>query len=143
MPALEGRKEFSERLSEAGYAVASTGSACEALDYAEQELMDGIVLDLDTPYEVGARQAMISGFRLLELLWRAARARPAALVVLTALDYAELDDVLLRRVDALLSRSGTMPQILARLHAALTRVAQRRQSGSLALAVPPPAAHAE
>lgn len=143
MPARAGRTEFSERLSEAGYAVAITEVACEALDYAEQAPLDGIVLDLDALYEVGAGQAMLSGFRLLELLWRAVRARPTALVVLTALDYAELDDVLRRRVDALLDRSSTPAQILARLEAALAKVSQRRQSGGLALAVSPPAAHVD
>src|SRR5947209_697181 len=103
-----------------------------------------IVLDLDSPYEAGAGQTMVSGFRLLELLWRAVRARPAALVVLTALDYAEIDDVLCRRVDALLNRSITTAQVLARLDAALARVSQRRQSDSLAfVAAPLPAAHAD
>ena len=144
MSAGEERKKFSERLSDAGYVVAIAGTAYEAIEYTEQEPMDGIVLDLDAPYEAGARQAMISGFRLLELLWRAARARPAALVVLTALDYAEIDDVLCRRIDALLKRSLTTAQLLARLDAALAQISRRRQSGSFMLApVPLPAARAD
>ncbi len=143
MPAREERTEFSERLSEAGYVVVITEVACEALDYAEQAPVDGIVLDLDAPYAVGTGQAMISGFRLLELLRRAARARPAALVVLTALDYAELDDVLHRHVDALLNWSGTLAQVLARLEAALAWISRRRQSDNLTLAVSPPAAYVD
>jgi CheY-like chemotaxis protein len=144
MPAREERKAFSCRLSEAGYAVAICGTACEAIEYAEQAPVDGIVLDLDASYEAGARQAMISGFRLLELLWRVARTRPVALVVLTALDYAEIDDVLRRRVDALLNRSITSAQVLARLEAALARAARRWQSGGIVLAtLPLHAAHAD
>ena len=134
MPAREERKEFAARLSASGYVVAIAGTACEALEYAEQELVDGMVLDLDASYAAGARQAMISGFRLLELLWRAARACPVALVVLTVLDYAEIDDAQRRYIDALLNRSLTTAQALARLDAALARVSQRRQSGRFALA---------
>jgi DNA-binding NarL/FixJ family response regulator len=106
--------------------------------------VDGIVLDLDTFYEAGTRQAVISGFRLLELLWRAVSTRPTALVVLTALDYAEMDNVLRSRVSALLVRSLPVAQLVARLEAALGRVALRRQLGmTMQAASPLPAAFAE
>ncbi len=119
-------------------------TACAAIEHADQQPVDGIVLDLDASYGAGARQTTISGFRLLELLWRAVHTRPVALVVLTALDYAEIDDVLLRHVDALLPRPLPAAQLVARLEAALGRVARRRRAGMVALAASPlPVAHVE
>lgn len=140
LPAREAAREVARRLSDAGYAVAVAHTAYAAIEYVEQQPVDGIVLDLDASYGAGARQTTISGFRLLELLWRAVHTRPVALVVLTALDYAEIDDVLLRRVDALLSRLLPAMQLVERLEAVLGRVVRRRQAGVVALATAPMAA---
>ncbi len=127
-PVESARQEIILRLSASGYVTWAAGTVCEALELAEQVAPDVIVLDLDEQYEAGPQQGVvISGFRLLHLLRRLTSGRPVALVVVTRLDYAEVEGAIRASADALVNKPVLLAQLLGRLRAALERVRRRYQ----------------
>ncbi|HEY7350247.1 MAG TPA: response regulator [Ktedonobacterales bacterium] len=121
------RTELSLCLDASGYDVwaASTGHA--AVELAEQMPLDVIVLDLDGMYEVGQEQAMISGFRVLHLLGRLTRERPVAVVVMTSMDFAEVEGPVRASADDFVNKPIEPAQLIRRLRGALDRARTRHQ----------------
>ncbi len=74
---------------------------------------------------------MISGFRLLYLLRRLTGDRPVALIVLTEMDYAEVEGVVRASADALVNRPLLPMQLVGRVHAALARARSRHRQDTL------------
>lgn len=124
-PQAEDQLAFTLHLEASGYDVYTANAVYEALDLAEQMPLDVIVLDLDGYYGTGRDSLMVSGFRLLYLLRRLVGERPVALMVVTALDYAEVEGAICAHADALVNKPVTPIQLLARLRAALERVRSR------------------
>jgi len=124
------RLEIQVNLSASGYALYAASTVRQALELAEQATLDVIVLDLDERYEAGWEGVMISGFRLLQLLRRVTSDRPVALVVMTGLDYAEVEGVLHSSADALVNKPLLAEQLSGRLRAALERVRRRVQQSA-------------
>ena len=138
-PQAEDQLSFTLRLHAAVYEVYTASTASEALDLAEHMPLDVIVLDLDGYYATGLDNLMVSGFRLLYLLRRMIGERPVALMVVTALDYAEVEGAICAHADALVNKPVSPGQLVARLRAALERVRSRCRS-RVALSQPwPPA----
>jgi len=126
------RLELELRLGAAGYVVWAVSTGREALELAEQGALDAIVLDLDGLYEASRTGAMISGFRLLHLLWRLTRERPVAMVVITNLDYTEVEGPVRASADDFINKPVMLPQLLRRLQSARDRVRARHQRSGTA-----------
>lgn len=124
-PPSTDQPAFAHYLEASGYEVYTANTASEALDQAEQIPLDVIVLDLDGYYVTSRDGLMISGFRLLYLLRRLVGERPIAVMVVTELDYAEVEGAVCAHADALVNKPVTPGQLLARLRAALERVRSR------------------
>ncbi len=123
--------EVTVRLSASGHEVYTASTAQEALERAEQMPLDVILLDLDGSYSTGWDGVMISGFRLLYLLRRLTGDRPVALIVLTEMDYAEVEGVVRASADALVNRPLLPMQLVGRVHAALARARSRHRQDTL------------
>jgi len=114
-------------LSASEYEVWAVCRGREALELAEHTSLDAVLLDLDGSYEAGLNGTMISGFRLLYLLWRLTRGRPVAIVVTTSMDYAEVEGQIQANADDFVNKSVAPAQLLCRIRAALERVRRRHQ----------------
>ena len=125
MPISADQLAFALHLHASGYEVYTANTVPEALDLAERMPLDVIVLDLDVYYATGRDSLMISGFRLLYLLRRLIGERPVALIVVTALDYAEIEGAVREHADALVNKPVMPVQLMARVRAALERVRNR------------------
>ncbi len=121
------RTELGLYLGASGYVVWAVSTGSEALELAEQGALDAIMLDLDGLYEAGWAGGMISGFRLLHLLGRLTRERPVAMIVITNLDYTEVEGPVRASADDFINRPITMPQLHRRLQGALDRARARHQ----------------
>ncbi len=116
--------ELLRRLDASGYDVwaASTGRA--AVELAEQTPPDIILLDLDGMYEI-TQAIKISGFRVLHLLGRLRSEHPLAVVVMTGLDYTEVEGPIRASADEFVNKPVEPAQLLQRLQGALARVRTR------------------
>ncbi len=124
IPTEAASSELLRRLDAAGYDVwaASTGRA--AMELAEQTPPDIILLDLDEMYEIG-QAIKVSGFRVLHLLGRLRNGHPMALVVMTRLDYSEVEGPIRASADDLVNKPIEPAQLIKRLQGALARVRAR------------------
>jgi CheY-like chemotaxis protein len=129
MPTEAACAELALGLGDAGYSLCTAWTTHKALELAEQSPIDVVILDLDGRYEVGGNSTVVSGFRLLHLLWRLTRGRPVALVVISALDYAEVEGAVRERADDFINKPVGGMQLLSRLRGALSRVRARHQQG--------------
>ena len=134
LPAHEPDTAYAPRLRTSGYEAYPLRTACEAIELAESKLPDAIVLDLDGRYAAGAPGGMISGFRLLQVCWQVTRAHPTALVVLTTMDFAEVEGAMRARVQAFINKPVAPARLSDCLRAALGRLTPRRPAGDYALA---------
>jgi CheY-like chemotaxis protein len=118
--------ELLRRLGASGYDVwvVSTGRA--AVELAEQTPPDIILLDLDGMYEI-TQAIKVSGFRVLHLLGRRRNEHPMAVVVMTRLDYTEVEGPIRASADEFVNKPVEPAQLLQRLQGALARVRARHQ----------------
>lgn len=100
--------------------------------------MGVLVLDLDGQYAMSRAGAMISSVRLLALLGRLRRGRPVAIVVLTRLDYAEVEGAVRAHADDVVNPPVPPAHLIGRLRAVLARVCVCRQQSSAAMEDPWP-----
>lgn len=127
VPAEAARAELSLHLGASGYEVWAASTGWAVMELAEQQPLDGILLDLDGMYEAGQEQAMISGFRVLHLLGRLTRGRPVAVVVITSLDFAEVEGPVRASADDFVNKPVEPALLIRRLQGALERVRARYQ----------------
>jgi len=130
IPAEAARAELSLHLGASGYEVWAASTGWAVMELAEHQHLDGILLDLDGMYEAGQEQAMISGFRVLQLLGRLARGRPVAVVVMTSMDFAEVEGPVRASADDFVNKPIEPAQLIRRLQGALERVRARHQRHS-------------
>lgn len=125
MPTTAACTEVASRLGDSGYGLCTACTTHHALELAEQPLVDVVMLDLDGHYEAGKDGMVISGFRLLHLLWRLTRGRPVALVVISAMDYTEVEGAVRASADDFINKPVGTTQLTSRLRGALGRVRTR------------------
>jgi CheY-like chemotaxis protein len=130
IPAEAARAELSLHLGASGYEVWAASTGWAVVELAEQQPLDGILLDLDGMYEAGQEQTMISGFRVLQLLGRLTRGRPVAVVVITSMDFAEVEGPVRASADDFVNKPIEPAQLIRRLQGALERVRARHQQHS-------------
>jgi DNA-binding response OmpR family regulator len=119
-------------LHAAHYGLRTVPSWPHLLDAVEAHPVDAVLVDLDALEDgaeaVGPVRAM-SGHRLVALLARRARDRHFALIVRTARDYGELEDLVRQGVDALVAPEAAGEPLLAQIQGALRRVARCAMDG--------------
>ena len=130
VPAEAARAELSLHLGASGYEVWAASTGWAVMELAEQQPLDGILLDLDGMYEAGQEQAMISGFRVLHLLGWLTRGRPVAVVVITSMDFAEVEGPVRASADDFVNKPIEPAQLIRRLQGALERARARCQQQS-------------
>ncbi len=122
------RAELLLCLEAAGYDVWAAPIGRAAVELAEQAPLDMILLDLDGRYEISP-EVMVSGFRVLHLLGRLTRERSVAVVVLTGMDFAEVEGPVRANADDFINKPIEPAQLIQRLRGALERLrrcSQRR-----------------
>lgn len=139
MPDVGTSSEVSLHLGAAGYDVWAASDGCLALEIVEQTPPDLILVDLDGMYEIN-QCGKISGFRILHLLGRVRCERPLAVVVLTSLDYTEVEGPVRASADAFMNKPIAPAQLLYRLQGTLDRVRSRHQQRAVP-AIPPERVH--
>ena len=122
--------ELLHRLDASGYDVWAASSGRAAVELAEQTPPDIILLDLDGMYEI-SQASKVSGFRVLHLLGRFRSGYPMAVVVMTSMDYAEVEGPIRAGADDFVSKPIEPAKLIQRLQGALARVrARHRQRGA-------------
>ena len=116
--------ELALHLDASGYAVQMACKGCTAVELAERIHPDIILLDLDGMYEI--RQAgRVSGFRVLQLLGRLRHGHPLAVVVMTSMDYTEVEGPVRAGADDFVKKPIEPVHLIRRLQGALERVRAR------------------
>ncbi len=118
------------RLGASGYDVWAVSTGRAAVELAEQTPPDIILLDLDGMYEI-TQAIKVSGFRLLHLLGRHRNDHPLAMVVMTRLDYTEVEGPIRASADEFVNKPVEPAQLVQRLQGALARVRARHQHRSV------------
>ncbi|HLW01029.1 MAG TPA: response regulator [Ktedonobacterales bacterium] len=112
------------RLGASGYDVWAVTTGRAAVELAEQTPPDIILLDLDGMYEITSA-IKVSGFRVLHLLGRLRNGHPMAVVVMTRLDYTEVEGPVRASADEFVNKPIEPVQLLQRLQGALARMRAR------------------
>jgi DNA-binding NarL/FixJ family response regulator len=126
-PLIAARPDIVEALRAVRYSVRTVPSWQRLLDEVEAHPVDAALVDLDAVEQdkCGLRLAM-SSHRLASLLARRARAYGFALVLQTALDYIEIEDLVRQGVQALARLDDPSDRLVASIQTAVRRVAARR-----------------
>lgn len=112
-------------LEGAGYQVVVAGDGIEALRLFDSERPDVATVDLMLPN--------VSGFRLVELMKRAAADRPVPVIVVSALSFEEGEDAARSGADDFVTKPLSPDELVRKVESVLAR-----QSGSRLM--PPPGA---
>ncbi len=120
------RAELLLCLDASGYDVWTAPTGRAAVEMAEQTPLDIILLDLDGMYEISP-DVMVSGFRVLHLLGRLTRERPVAVVVMTNMDFAEVEGPVRASADGFINKPVDPAQLIQRLRGALARARSRHR----------------
>jgi DNA-binding response OmpR family regulator len=118
--------ELPLHLDASGYDVQMACKGCTAVELAEQIPPDIILLDLDGMYEI-KQAGRVSGFRVLQLLGRLRHGHPVAVVVVTSMDYAEVEGPVRASADDFVNKPIEPAHLIRRLQGALDRVRARHQ----------------
>jgi DNA-binding NarL/FixJ family response regulator len=147
-PAEPGSKY---RSSTAGFAVLSARSFCHTHDnltrslrkadlhlvtsasweklllIPDDEAYDAVLVDMDAVERTCRNKHLtISGHRLVSLLAKHLATKPTALIVMTSLDFAEVEDLARSGVHAFLSPDATPHHCVEHIRAAISRVRKCR-----------------
>lgn len=113
-----------EALRAVRYSVRAAPSWQRLLDEAEAHPVDAALVDLDAvEQDQCGHHLTMSSHRLVSLLARRARAYGFALVLQTALDYIEIEDLVRQGVQALARLDDPADQLVACIQTAVRRVA--------------------
>jgi CheY-like chemotaxis protein len=126
VPAGAAPSEVLLRLDASGYEVWTPSTGRAAVELAELTPPDIILLDLDGMYEIG-QAIKVSGFRVLHLLGRLKRERPVAVVVMTSLDFAEVEGPVRASADGFINKPIEPTRLIERLQGTLDRVRLRHR----------------
>lgn len=115
-----GTAQFDIRTVEAWFALPD---ACERIR------PDVVIVDLDAQRLGTAGRHAISGHRLVQMLARSAAALPCALVVVTRLDFVEIEDLARLGVTAIISPHESARSFLTQIRAACRKARQSIPAG--------------
>lgn len=111
--------------------------AWDRLPEAVERIQADIVLvDMDVVEQEAAQNGRLSGYRLVTLLAR----RPIALVVMTRLDFAEIEDLARAGISALIPPQAGARRLVQVIQAAMVRARERYRRGCICPAATVPVA---
>lgn len=125
-PLLRQRNDVALGLRNARYDVRFAATWDRLPEDVERVGADVVLVDMDAAGESGDGLHGLSGHRLIELLARQLarqmRRRPVALVVITSLDFAEIEDLVRAGIHALVPPKISPKVLIREIQAALDRV---------------------
>ncbi|GAC1457837.1 MAG: hypothetical protein PVSMB4_17590 [Ktedonobacterales bacterium] len=124
---LVARPDASQALRAGRYRVRTAPAWDQLLDSLDECAADIVIVDLDDANRGhGGHLFAMSGYRLVALLGRLATVRHFALIVQTALDYAEIEDLARHGTHALVSPETSGDNLLSAIQAATKRITTGR-----------------
>ncbi len=121
------RDTLARGLRKAGINLQTTSSWERLLALPDDEAFDAVLVDLDAAEHAHrSKRSAISGHRLISLLARHLASKPTALVVITSLDFAEVDDLARCGVHAFLTPDMPPGSCAEHLRAAVERLRRCR-----------------
>lgn len=132
---LRTRTELATALRNAQFEVRCVAAWDRLLEAAERITADIVLVDMDVVEKEAAASGRLSGHRLVTLLARLLARRPTALVVMTRLDFAEIEDLARAGVHALISPQTGTRRLVQSLQTAMERVRERHRWSSVCPAV--------
>lgn len=128
---LAARPAVIETLGAGRYLVHTTAAWDQLLDRLDTCQVDVVIVDLDDANRCRRHHLFdMSGQRLVALLGRLAASRHFALVVQTALDFAEIDNLARQGIDTLVSPETPDDRLVHAIQAATNRVTAARGWGA-------------
>lgn len=125
---VTARPALVETLRVAHYLVRVAPAWDQLLDDIEDRPVDAVLVDLDAVNRTQRGHIFdMSGHRLVSLLARLSLTRRFALLVQTALDFAEIEDLVRLGIHALIGPELADEQLVPLIHAALRRVRTPRR----------------
>lgn len=122
---LRTRAELATALRNAHFEVRCVAAWDRLPEAAERINADIVLVDMDVVDREAADSGRLSGHRLVMLLARLLARRPTALVVMTRLDFAEIEDLARAGIHALISPQTGPRRLVQYIQAAMERVRER------------------
>ncbi len=122
---LRTRVELATALRNAQFDVRCVAAWDRLPEAVERIAADIVLVDMDVVDREAADSGRLSGHRLVTLLTRLLARRPTALVVMTRLDFAEVEDLARAGIHALISPQTGTRRLVQYIQAALERVRER------------------
>ncbi len=122
---LRTRAELATALRNAQFDVRCVAAWDRLPEAAERINADIVLVDMDVVDREAADSGRLSGHRLVTLLARLLARRPTALVVMTRLDFAEIEDLARAGIHALISPQTGPRRLVQYIQAAMERVRER------------------
>jgi hypothetical protein len=137
---LESRADLAQALRDAGMELRGMVDWEQLPEAAERIPAAALLVDMDAVDDAHGGTQTLSGYRLVTLLARHLAGRPTALLVMTRLDFAEIEE-LVRGIHALVPPSASSKELVAHIAAARRRVALGTGTALQASAVHPGVPH--
>lgn len=139
---LRSRMEVATALRNAQFEIRSVAAWDRLPEAVERVQADIVLVDMDVVERETAQSGRLSGHRLVTLLARQLTRRPTALVVMTHLDFAEIEDLARAGISALIPPQAGARRLVQLIQAALERTRERYRRESVCRAVTVPVADA-
>jgi transposase/DNA-binding NarL/FixJ family response regulator len=121
-PLLRRRDDVAIGLRNARYDIRFAATWDRLPEDVERIAADVVLVDMDAAGESADGLSHLSGYRLIELLAHQLRGHPVALVVMTALDFEEIEDLVRAGIHALVPPKINPKALIREIQAALDRV---------------------
>jgi transposase len=125
-PLLCARADLAQGLRNAQFELRFVADWDRMPEAAERIAADVVLVDMDAADAASQGTRGPSGFRLVRVLARQTNGRPVALVVITGLDYVEIEDLARAGITALLPPRLTAKALVTHLYAAVARARHKR-----------------
>ena len=128
---LNARAELVTALRDASFEVRCVTAWDRLPEAVEHNRADIVLVDMDVVDRERTASGQLSGHRLVTLLARRLARRPTALVVMTRLDFAEIEDLARAGIHALIPPQTGTRRLVRYIQAALDRVRERHSRSTI------------
>lgn len=129
-PLLRRRAELAACLRAVPFNLRLVARWDRLLDGVERIAADIVLVDLDDANVSAVGMSSMSGYRLVTLLTRRLAGGPTTLIVITRLDFSEIEDLARGNIHALISPEITTKDLVSQIRGCATRVCQQHASGN-------------
>ena len=139
---LRTRMDVATALRSAQFEIRCVAAWDRLPEAVERIQADIVLVDMDVVEQETAESGRLSGHRLVTLLARVVARRPTALVVITRLDFAEIEDLARAGISALIPPQAGARRLVQLIQAAMERARERHRRESVCPVATPPVADA-